>query len=371
MSKITSCPICRGEIHAIAGRCKHCKADLVELRERAARAARAQALGATVPPPRGFGFFPSPPRTSTQPLPSAPPPGMAPEPDVSGMPAGGEQTLADVSAPPEVPHEHVPVYPPPDYAPRAFAPPPDGTPPFGIGFAGPRARRVSSWSRRWPLVVSAVALLAIGISIGVLAERWRQGQARGGDGSRRHTQLSRSPVMIPDHMPQPLLPAPSPRTVPDGNANRARPPRSPDRSAPQVAPDPGADDPDADDPDADRPEPEPDPGSRFSTPPPGASGDFRTFSTALTDSVCQKLSQCGLIDSATQSMCRQFAASIDPDEAAEKVARGECSFNRKAADACLRAVADLRCDMGASDRMMEWLMEPNRVGECAQAYVCP
>jgi hypothetical protein len=370
MTKITSCPICRGEIHAIAGRCKHCKADLVELRERAARAARAQAIGATVPPPRGFGFFPSPPpsRSITQPLPALPVP-TAIEPEMEPARADAfDQTLADAGPAVELPPpELAPV--PPLRAPHPFVQaPPEGTPPFGLGFAGARPRRASSWSRRWPLVVSAVALLAIGISIGVLAERWRQGQTR--SDARRASPVSRSPVMVPDHMPQPLMPGPAPRVAPDRDAKTRPRPRAQAPDPPSV-PD-RAQDEDESEPPADPPDPPGQPGSRFSAPPSsGDASDFRTFSASLTDSLCQKLSQCGLIDSATQSMCREFARGLDPDDAAEKVARGECSFNRKAADACLRAVADLRCDMGPSDRMMEWLMAPNRVGECAEAYVCP
>jgi len=69
-------------------------------------------------------------------------------------------------------------------------------------------------------------------------------------------------------------------------------------------------------------------------------------------------------------MCREFGHELGTDETAEKVARGECSFNQRAADACLRAVADLRCDVGSSDRLMDWLVSPTRVGECAEAYAC-
>ncbi|MBZ0235260.1 MAG: prepilin peptidase, partial [Deltaproteobacteria bacterium] len=36
----TACPACGGQIHPIAGRCKHCKADLTRLRNGAAPAAR-------------------------------------------------------------------------------------------------------------------------------------------------------------------------------------------------------------------------------------------------------------------------------------------------------------------------------------------
>jgi hypothetical protein len=260
-----------------------------------------------------------------------------------------------------------PEYRPPDPSPayRHPGPPPNGTPAYGLRTS--RSHRVSTWSRRWPLVVSAVALLAIGISIGVLAERWRRQADGRAEGRPRHSHVSRQPNMIPDRMPQPLLPTPSPRAVPSDPppSDRSRPAPDPDRSA---APDPDR----SADPQADEPDPS-NPGSRFSQPQSSQGGSdasaFRTFTTTLTDQLCDKLTQCGFIDSATRSMCQVFADQLDAEDAAEKVQRGECSFNRKAADACLRAVADMRCDLGSSDRVWD-LFGPNQVGECAEAYVC-
>jgi hypothetical protein len=414
MSKITSCPVCRGEIHAIAGRCKHCKADLVELRERASRLARAQAIGATVPPTPRFGLFAQGARPMTAPPPfdAAPtvrdpgPPSWVQVPHVTEPPpipgeaapstgqdvaageiAGHEPTTAEMEAAYD-PSQFAPAGPAfPGPAPAPFRgrpfpgvipdPPPGGTPPYGIGFAPRRARRVSSWSRRWPLLVSAVALLAIGVSVGVLAERWRQKKARPEQATERHGSLSRSPIQVPDHMPQPLVPGPGePRIAPDPPADRRPdPPADPHGAAPAPAPEPDQDPPPGDPADPDPSSVDPaNPGSRFSRPPSGQSGDtagFRTFSVALTESLCHKLNQCGLLDDSSKSMCRVLAKELDPDDAAEKVARGECSFNQGAADACLRAVADLSCDGGTGDQMLAWLMAPNRVGQCAEAYVCP
>jgi len=362
MTTTTACPVCRGEIHAIAGRCKHCKADLVELREQAARMARAQAMGAVVPPPQQPAS-PAPAMYRWTGAPAAPPPQ-----DASSA-AAGAPTIPDappqqapaapppVAAPPQhpPPQQHPPAAPSagrvPGLPPALVSPPAAGEPWAGA----PRARR-ASWSRRWPLVVSAVALLAIGVSIGMLAERWRSQKSDDGDGHTRNASVQ--PHRIPDPMPQPLLPGPAaPRPVPDD------PPDDPQaRVAPDPVPDPGFSIPD----------PAPAPGSRFGqgSPGPGDASAFRTFTASLTESLCRKLSECGVIDSATQSVCHAFADEFDPDDAAARVARGECSFNQRAADACLRAVADLRCDATASGDMMEWLMASNRVGECAQAFTC-
>lgn len=329
MTKTTWCPVCRGEIHAIAGRCKHCKADLVDLRERASRAARAQAIGAVVPPPPQRPPAPAAAVQITPPTAAAPAP---PPPVVESAPATW------VDAPPPAMSSGTPPMGTPEVAPPAV-----DVWQQSYTMAPPPAR--SSWSRRWPLVVSAVALLAIGISIGMLAERWRQGH--GGTDDGRIKNASTRPHQVPDNMPLPLLPGPgAPHQI------------DPDQVAPST---PG-------------PVPSPaNPGSRFGMgggSDPGDAGAFKTFTASLTDSLCKKLSECGVIDSATQSVCQAFAQQFDPDDAAAKVARGECSFNQRAADACLRAVADLRCDAAGSADMMDLLSKSNQVGECAQAYVC-
>jgi hypothetical protein len=41
----TVCPVCGGSIHPVAGRCKHCKADLVKLREHGRAPSRLPAPG--------------------------------------------------------------------------------------------------------------------------------------------------------------------------------------------------------------------------------------------------------------------------------------------------------------------------------------
>jgi hypothetical protein len=334
MTKTSWCPVCRGEIHAIAGRCKHCKADLVDLRERASRMARAQAMGAVVPPlpprPPVFAAVQVTPPTAAAPPPPQPPPVIE-----------AAATWVDSPPPTGTPPMGTPEVPPPQVADTWHEPYQAGPP--------PHAR--SSWSRRWPLLVSAVALLAIGISIGMLAERWRQDHGGAGDG--RVKSAATRPHQVPDHMPLPLLPGPgAPRQIdPD-----------PDQTSPGI-------------PTAPAPMPSPaNPGSRFGggsgDPGNGDAGAFRTFTASLTESLCKKLSECGVIDSATQSVCQAFAQEFDPEDAAGKVARGECSFNQRAADNCLRAVADLRCDTTGSGDMMDLLKNTNQVGECAQAYVC-
>ena len=209
----------------------------------------------------------------------------------------------------------------------------------------------------------------------MLAERWRQSQD--GDRDSRLHDVSASPRMLPDRMPQPVLPdLGRPRQI-SPDQGRTQPPDQDQQDdtdqQPPAQDDPGdpadqdpgtAQDPDAP-PDLDQTDPGSDPHAGA-----GDAGRFRTFATSLTDSLCKKLSECGIIDGSTRSMCQVVAGQMNPDDAAERVARGECSFDQSAADACLRAVASLRCDTQSGGDMMAWLMESQRVGQCARAYVC-
>ena len=55
MTAFVPCPVCRGPVHPIAGRCKHCKTDLNKVREHQAQAMRAaERAPAAQPAPAGY-----------------------------------------------------------------------------------------------------------------------------------------------------------------------------------------------------------------------------------------------------------------------------------------------------------------------------
>lgn len=193
MPSTAHCPACGGEIHPLAGRCKYCKADLARLRsqESVARPAapaasdesgpnQALAMLAAPPPSRQHPDRPSP-------APGPPPPGPAPRP---GQPPAVVQTPPVVQSPAPPPMTPAPAPSAPAYRPQPPSQPhPAPYPP-------------SSWARRWPLAVGAVAILAIGISLGILIERSRQSapepvRSRSGGSSPRPTL---------DFMPDPGVP---------------------------------------------------------------------------------------------------------------------------------------------------------------------
>lgn len=151
----TSCPACGGPIHPIAGRCKHCKADLTRLRGGAAPAASAQ---------------------------------TAARPNLVALGGGNGHATNDASRPAPV------------VATPAVMMPPSAEPALA-----PR----STWSSRWPLVVALVAVIAIVASVALLLF--------GGDDSKKKDRGVRrfdgpAPEMTPTDPlgPQMTPPAPPP-----------------------------------------------------------------------------------------------------------------------------------------------------------------
>jgi len=172
MTAFMPCPACGAPVHPIAGRCKHCKTDLVKLREQ-----HAQAM-------RHAGVAPAAPMRAA-------------------TPAAG----VAIARPAE----------------RAQTPLPMPAYPQGYGTTMP-----SVWARRWPLLVGGAAVAVIAISLVILLRG--KGDATPTSGP---SGPSRSPRMVPDDMnsnpqgplgsnipspghpdPDPGLPAPQ-RTRPD------------------------------------------------------------------------------------------------------------------------------------------------------------
>lgn len=171
MTAFIPCPACGGPVHPIASRCKHCKADLLTMREQAARAARAERMGAPVPgQPAPLQNGPALRQTHK----ASPPP----------MAARRDQTPAPTPAPTTT---------------RAASPRPL-TPAPVVVYAQP-----SAWSRRWPIAVSAVAIAAIAVSLVLLL---RDGDGENDGTPERIRSGSQSPRNIPDDMPAPNMGGP-------------------------------------------------------------------------------------------------------------------------------------------------------------------
>jgi hypothetical protein len=266
MTPTTSCPACGGPLHPIAGRCKHCRTDLVAMRDAWRQRARRVA-------PVGWpGVDGSAPAVAASP---------------AAIPAAPSPLGAIHSAPPH-------------HAERGFI------------------------ARRWPLLVTLVALTAIAVSLGVLV-----GDDRPAAAATPLRGPGAAPGLLPDPMPSQVMPAPSPRPAPGPgpSAPRGASPSGPDATSPQA------------------------------------------FAAALTATVCRKLGECGVVDASVQMMCELVATQLgdaDPDAATG----GQCRFDRAAADACLGAVGQLDCSAGGGADLAGWLVAANQLAECTRAYRC-
>jgi hypothetical protein len=245
MPSTAHCPACGGEIHPLAGRCKHCKVDLGRLREMesASKAAVPQAPGqpaardesgpnqvlaslAAPPPSRHHPDRPTPPRSAGPPQQArpgpapaqyhpdrpAPPPVVQPPTPDARAPAPSQHHPDRPTPPPSAgsPQQPAAVVPPPSPVPAPTAPAPITPPPAVVQQAAPAYQSQpqampahSAWARRWPLAVGAIALLAIGISLGILIERSRQEST---PTPVRSKSGPSSPRPTPDFMPDPGRP---------------------------------------------------------------------------------------------------------------------------------------------------------------------
>jgi hypothetical protein len=326
------CALCGGLIHPIAGKCKHCKADLSSYH--AARPAANTPLPA-LHLPRAAGA--SPGHAGALPAHAAAAPAHA-----APAPVAGRRNRPDAAQP---------VLPPRPTTRGAIAEPP-----------------ASGW-RSWPVIVIALAMVAIVVAVVLMVWPMTRHDADG-----KHAA---GPPPAPERM----------QTVPEVATPPAQPPSTqgappdPDRRA--VRPQAGLRDPWAPDPTdpgaraPGRPAPDDTPGDDvddvdvlkdpFSTPhaqitPRGRrrlsvnSGGLVVM--AMAAHLCRKVLQCGTADPAMQSTCSAIAQQSAPPPA-----------NCPAAARCLAHIDTLGCDAQPDDlsQIGKMLMQ---VGDCAEASRC-
>ena len=256
-----ACPACGGQVHPIAGRCKHCKADLARLRAGGAPA-RAQPAVKPVLVALGGG---------------------------NGHAVNGAATHTAPLATPAV----------------MVAPP-------GEASDAPRA----GWSSRWPLVVAAIAVIAIVASVALLL-------FGSGNGKKKDSGVRRHDGPAPELMPTDPL---APRVTPP-----APPPNGAAPHANGITPDPR--------------QPDPIPGAPAPVPSngPRTASDF--FTTAV-DVACRRLTSCSADDqiaeycATARQTLPQLGQTMDqmcPD------------YDSAAAAECLDAVSRFPCPSGTVD----------------------
>jgi hypothetical protein len=310
------CPLCGGLIHPIAGKCKHCKADLTTYH--AARPAASAPLPALHPAPQANGHAHAH---------ASAPVAYAPAGHAVPVPAAGGASQ--------------PVLPP--------------RPPHRDPAAAPGA---SGW-RSWPGLVIIVATIAIVVAVVLMV--WPGHNRDEPDGKhslgpppapeRMQTAPDiQPPPQVPDRQPAPA--APQAGATPDPWANHTDPlPSAPVASATDLDDDP--------------PDPDalfaPDPGRGPSPPPrrPRLPTNRRgTMMLAMAEHMCRKMLQCSGDDPMVRNTCDTLARrpSVPP---------AGCP----AADRCLQHIDAMTCgDQNDSFLQLNALLA--QFSDCADAVRC-
>jgi hypothetical protein len=340
------CPLCGGLIHPIAGKCKHCKADLSSYRS--ARPAASTPLPALQPPARN-GHASA--RNGYAPQATAAPasPASAVGPGGGGAPAGPVGTM--VAAAREATQ---PVLPPR---------------PTAMPYATEPTR--SAW-RSWPVAVIALAIAAIVAALVMMAwpaNRGAQSSARPLPPPPAPERMQTEPEVKQPSLGTQIAPPPGPGAAPDRAVPGA--PRDPD-------PDPAESDPDssgaagASPADPGRADPGHSaaidplgplvPSDPASPPGPGGPSAGRSLGAsnavmmAMFSHVCRRLLQCGASDDdVATTMCDALAR-----------APGAPPPHCPAADRCLHHIDAMSCgDQSATLAKMNLLL--TQVRDCADA----
>ena len=300
------CPLCGGLIHPIAGKCKHCKADL-----------------ATYHAPRA---------SAAAPLPSlrgglAPPPPASPSGQVHWI--GKPQAAVEPASSPVRP-EPLPVLPPQPTA-RAAAEP-----------------QTSTW-RSWPVIVIGLAVIAIIAAVVLMVlpsshdeDRGKRATASSPAPDRMQTSPNITPLPpspAPHATPTPVpTPVPTPAPAPDQD-----PWADPDANAVphgNPAPTPAPVQPDDD---LDNADPLVQPHAQVTPPSPGNRRRLNlnpngSMMMTMAAHLCHKMAQCGASDASTLQICNTLAAQAPPLPA-------HCP----AAARCVKAIDSMSCASQSGD----------------------
>lgn len=304
------CPVCAQPVHPVAGRCKHCKTDLVKLRE--SRGVRAPRLD-----PASLGAVPV-----MAPSPFAPAP-------MAGMAAGVAAAAPRLDA--------VDATPTPMPVPAAMS--------LGDGELIEPAPPVRK--SRWPLIVMLLAGVAIVVCLALLLGG--DEPARAGGSSKRSGAGGGMPA--PDRMDtMPAPPVPTPMQP------------APDLRNPFDDPAPTPD-----------PTPDPNNPFNNPTPPPspprgGAVPTAEEFSEAVIQHGCDRLKSCGM-DQTIGMICSAADTLGLADYTKELVRSGRCTYDPAAAGECLAAIDGFQCTGGTLDfdQLSKTFLS---IGSCARALSC-
>ncbi len=89
----------------------------------------------------------------------------------------------------------------------------------------------------------------------------------------------------------------------------------------------------------------PDPGSNPRSQPSSAG----VFVEEVLDMACNKLVDCSVVPGISKPACRSLLEDYGGFDIDTRVQSGDCSFNPRAANECLRLIGDLKCSQLSAD----------------------
>jgi hypothetical protein len=71
----------------------------------------------------------------------------------------------------------------------------------------------------------------------------------------------------------------------------------------------------------------------------------------MFEAVCERFAACGTLDASAKQVCDDLAkaAQYSDTDTRDRVARGECTYDRDKASACLSALGGIPCTSGQAD----------------------
>ena len=102
----------------------------------------------------------------------------------------------------------------------------------------------------------------------------------------------------------------------------------------------------------------------------GGAAPVTAFVNRLVDTACDKLVTCGVMPGQTRSLCKSMFDDFRDPDADDKVAQGICRFDARAANSCLRQIADIDCARVSTDMTKIATLLAGPLVSCQRSFEC-
>jgi len=93
------------------------------------------------------------------------------------------------------------------------------------------------------------------------------------------------------------------------------------------------------------------------------------FQGTVISTVCNRLHTCGMLNDFSKQMCEEMARNASDPTARSRVKKGQCTYNKSAATACLSTIKKLSCKVNSAN-VMAWVDSAGKLADCTSAFRC-